>query len=124
MSQLRTIWAGKKSHLPLANKQPAVACFPYNPMAEIQEILADKVKVWELTKEVFDEVDTDHSGQIEADELKAMLVKIAKDAEMPPPSQSDVDGVLKALDSDGNGTISLSEFQVLIYEVLVALSSQ
>jgi len=93
-------------------------------MAEIQEILADKVKVWELTKEVFDEVDTDHSGQIEADELKAMLVKIAKDAEMPPPSQSDVDGVLKALDSDGNGTISLSEFQVLIYEVLVALSSQ
>lgn len=93
-------------------------------MSEIQEILADKVKVWELTKEVFDQVDTDHSGQIEADELKVMLIKIAQDAEMPPPSQSDIDGVLKALDSDGNGTISLSEFQVLIYEVLVALSSQ
>jgi Ca2+-binding EF-hand superfamily protein len=90
----------------------------------IQEILADKVKVWELTKEVFDEVDTDHSGAIEKNELREALMKIARDAEMPPPTQSDVDGILKALDTDGNGTISLSEFQVLIYEVLVALAAQ
>ena len=90
----------------------------------IQEILADKVKVWELTKEVFDEVDTDHSGAIEKNELREALMKIARDAEMPPPTQSDVDGILKALDTDGNGTISLSEFQVLIYEVLVALAGQ
>lgn len=90
----------------------------------IQEILADKVKVWELTKEVFDEVDTDHSGVIEKNELREALMKIARDAEMPPPTPSDVDGILKALDTDGNGTISLSEFQVLIYEVLVALAAQ
>ena len=93
-------------------------------MAEIQEILADREKVMEVTKAVFDEVDTDKSGAIDKNELKEALYKVARDAEMPPPSQSEVDGILKALDTDQNGTISLSEFQVLIYEVLVALASQ
>ena len=38
----------------------------------IQELLAHK-----LTKEVFDEVDTVHSGAIEKNELKEALMKIA-----------------------------------------------
>jgi len=93
-------------------------------MSDLQEILADKEKLHQLTKEVFDEVDTDHSGQIDRNELREALCKVARDADLPPPTQSDVDGVLKALDSDGSGSINLTEFQVLIYEVLVALSSQ
>lgn len=93
-------------------------------MSEIQEILADKEKVMDLTKAVFDEVDTDGSGLIDRDELREALIKVARDAELPPPSESDVNSIVKALDTDGTGTISLTEFQVFIYEVLVALSSQ
>jgi Ca2+-binding EF-hand superfamily protein len=93
-------------------------------MSDLQEILADKEKLGELTKEVFDEVDTDHSGLIDKNELTEALNKVARDADLPLPSQSDVNGVLKALDQDGSGTISLEEFKVLIYEILVALSSQ
>ena len=93
-------------------------------MSDLQEILADKEKLGELTKEVFDEVDTDHSGLIDKDELTEALNKVARDADLPLPTQSDVNGVLKALDQDGSGTISLEEFKVLIYEILVALSSQ
>ena len=93
-------------------------------MSDLQEILEDRSKLMALTKEVFDIVDKNGSGLIDRDELKEALTIVARDANMPPPSQSDVDGVLKALDSDGNGTLDLVEFEALIYDVLKALSSQ
>jgi Ca2+-binding EF-hand superfamily protein len=93
-------------------------------MSDLQEILEDRSKLMALTKEVFDIVDKNGSGVIDKEELKEALTIVARDASMPPPTQSDVDGVLKALDSDGNGTLDLVEFEALIYDVLLALSSQ
>lgn len=93
-------------------------------MSELQEVLEDRSKLMDLTKEVFDIVDKNQSGAIDKDELKEALTIVARDAELPPPTQSDVDSVLKALDTNGNGTIDLEEFEGLIHDVLVALSSQ
>jgi len=93
-------------------------------MSDLQEILQDRSKLMELTKEVFDIVDKNGSGAIDKEELREALTIVAKDAEMSLPTESEVEGVLKALDTNGNGTLDLVEFEALIYDVLVALSSQ
>lgn len=93
-------------------------------MSDLQEILEDRSKLMELTKEVFNIVDKNGSGAIDKNELREALTIVARDAGLSPPTESDVEGVLKALDTNGNGTLDLVEFEALIYDVLIALSSQ
>ena len=93
-------------------------------MADIGELIKDPARLREVTKAVFDEVDADHSGQIDKVELKKAMIQVAREAGIDPPSEGDVEGVLKALDSDNSGTLNVEEFQVLIVEVLKALSQQ
>mmetsp|Transcript_28141 Transcript_28141/g.50359 ORF Transcript_28141/g.50359 Transcript_28141/m.50359 type:complete len:96 (+) Transcript_28141:312-599(+) len=88
---------------------------------EIRAILADAAKLEEVTKGVFDQVDTDGSGQVSRSELKNALVDIAKEANLPRPSDEEVDKALAALDTDHSGSLSLDEFRTLVVEVLKAL---
>ena len=90
-------------------------------MEGIDELLADPLKMKEVAKAVFDEVDKDQSGQIDLQELRVAMQQVAYEAGMPAPNEADITGVLQALDKDGNGTLDVDEFQVLITEVLKTL---
>lgn len=91
---------------------------------QVDAILADPAQLREVTKGVFDEVDTDGSGQIDRNELKRALHMVAKDANLKVPSDEDIDGILQTLDSDNSGALSINEFEVLIIEVLKALKAR
>merc|ERR1739841_56099 len=91
-------------------------------MAEIEAIINDDAKLTEITQAVFAEVDKDGSGEIDKAELKVAMATVAREASIEAPSDEQVDEVLKALDTDRNGLISVDEFKVLIKEVLKALS--
>jgi Ca2+-binding EF-hand superfamily protein len=90
-------------------------------MADIDAILNDDAKLTEITKAVFAEVDKDGSGEIDKAELKVAMATVAREASIEAPSDAQVDEVLKALDTDRSGTVSVEEFKILIKEVLKAL---
>ena len=77
----------------------------------------------EASKAVFEQVDADGSGKIDRAELKRAMVMVAQEAGIPAPGDEQVEAAMKALDTDRSGTLDLSEFQVLIEEILRALAS-
>ncbi len=87
----------------------------------IGDILKSESKFNEVARVAFDSVDTDKSGQIDAEELEKVMTQIALDMGAEPPSKSDVIEVLEHLDSDKSGKISFDEFKVLIRDVLQAM---
>jgi hypothetical protein len=60
-------------------------------------------------RKVFDEIDTDKSGSIEATELLAALKRAGKN-----PSNDQVKTLLSTYDADKNGNLSFDEFQKMI----------
>ncbi|OMJ66381.1 hypothetical protein SteCoe_32507 [Stentor coeruleus] len=92
--------------------------------AEIQAILRDERKLHEIAKAAFDAVDNDHSGFIDEPELKTVMCSVAGDIGMDQPSDSDVRDVLRELDTNRDGRISLDEFKVLIKQVLELMANQ
>ena len=85
---------------------------------EIEAILRDEQKLNEVVLAAFNAVDTDGSGFIDEPELKIVMTGVARDIGMPEPSDSDVREVLRELDSNKDGRISVDEFKVLIRQVL------
>lgn len=55
---------------------------------------------------LFDELDSDGSGFLDADEVKELCKKLGKSL-----NKSDVEAALNAMDADGSGEISFGEFQ-------------
>ena len=92
--------------------------------AEIQAILRDDRKLHEVAKAAFDAVDADRSGFIDEPELKTVMSSVAQDIGMDQPNDSDVRDVLRELDTNRDGRISLEEFKVLIRQVLELMASQ
>lgn len=92
--------------------------------AEIQAILRDDRKLHEIAKSAFDAVDSDRSGFIDEPELKSVMTSVAQDIGMDAPTDSDVQDVLKELDKNNDGKISLEEFKVLIRQVLEIMATQ
>ena len=91
---------------------------------EIKAILRDDRKLHEVAKAAFDAVDADHSGFIDEPELKTVMCSVANDIGMVQPNDSDVRDVLRELDTNRDGRISLEEFKVLIRQVLELMASQ
>ena len=89
----------------------------------IQEILDNAERFAEVAKSVFDNVDTNGSGQIERNELKVAMGNIAAEARISPPSDADIDKIISEVDHDGNRTLSLSEFSKLVRGLLESLVS-
>lgn len=87
----------------------------------IDDILKDDKKFTEVAKLAFDSVDSDKSGQIDANELEKIMSQIANDMGTDPPSKRDVMEVLEYLDEDNSGKISFDEFKKLIRDVLTAM---
>ncbi|KAM7252623.1 hypothetical protein ACFE04_008132 [Oxalis oulophora] len=65
-----------------------------NPLMSMDEI-----------KQIFSKFDKNNDGSISADELHDVLASLGF-----KPSTAEVDGLMKALDKDGNGHIDLDEF--------------
>lgn len=84
----------------------------------IMEIIEDKHKLRKITEAAFKAVDMDGSGFLERNELELVMENVAKDIGVDKPSKEEVDEVLAELDENGDGKLSIEEFQVLIEQVL------
>ena len=91
---------------------------------EIRAILSDHRRFNEIVQSSFNSVDVDLSGAIDKQELKNTMISLAGDIGMNKPSDSEVESLFKELDINGDGSISLDEFKVLIRGVLELMASQ
>ena len=72
-----------------------------------------------LVSQVFDQLDADKSGELSRSELKAAMEVLGLQ------DQFNLDDILKLMDEDGNGEISIEEFKNgLPKEVLQAMSAK
>jgi len=74
-----------------------------------QEIFGMHITDVKRLQDIFDNIDEDHSGSIDATELMNALMKAGK-----TPSKEQVKKLLTKYDEDGNGTIEFREYQVMI----------
>ena len=84
----------------------------------IQDILDDDEKLTQVSDAVFDEVDKDKSGLIDVTELGNVMKEVAADAEIPLPTDEQIQGALMALDTNMDGVVSRPEFKVLVEAIL------
>jgi Ca2+-binding EF-hand superfamily protein len=87
----------------------------------IKAILLNQKKLFELAKIAFESVDITKSGEIDEIDLGKVLVDISKNLGGDPPTQEDINEVMKHLDADRSGTIDLNEFTLLIKDILYAM---
>jgi Ca2+-binding EF-hand superfamily protein len=87
----------------------------------IKAILLNQKKLFELAKIAFESVDITKSGEIDENDLGKVLVDISKNLGGDPPTQEDINEVMKHLDADRSGTIDLNEFTLLIKDILYAM---
>ena len=85
--------------------------------------ISDK-KLKEVAKVAFDSVDVNHSGTIDSQELEKLMIKFATDMGADAPTKDVVTEVLNRLDTDKSGQIDFNEFQVLIRELLEAMTNK
>jgi len=67
----------------------------------------------EEIKAAFAVFDTDKSGSLSVDELRAILTRGVK----PMISEAEVDEVVAAFDKDGSGTLSIEEFAEACFQM-------
>lgn len=84
----------------------------------IKSIIADKDTVFKLAKAAFDKIDEDGVGYIERPQLEKILAEVSPEFDFDQSSKEDVDEILREIDSNSDGKISLTEFQVLIKQIL------
>jgi Ca2+-binding EF-hand superfamily protein len=89
----------------------------------IQAILEDDAKLLQATKAVFDQVDTDGSGQIDRSELKQAMISVANQAGLDLPAEDQIDEAMRQLDRDRSGRLDLNEFKELVRVLLQGLIS-
>mmetsp|Transcript_45833 Transcript_45833/g.146192 ORF Transcript_45833/g.146192 Transcript_45833/m.146192 type:complete len:158 (-) Transcript_45833:755-1228(-) len=70
------------------------------------ELSEDEVKNF---REVFDLVDKDHSGNIDAEEVKELMGLLGMF-----PSKDEVEKMISEIDKDGNGEVDFEEFLVVM----------
>jgi Ca2+-binding EF-hand superfamily protein len=84
----------------------------------LKDILNNDKKFNDLAKSVFDSVDTDRSGEIDAEELEKVMKMMASDMSYESPSSEEILEVFQNLDTDNSGKIDFLEFKMLIKDVL------
>ena len=90
---------------------------------ELQSILNNEHKFNKFTEKTFNSVDKNSSGFIDGEELYEILYKISSDVGANAPSREDIKEVLFHLDTDRSGTIDLTEFRMLIKDILKIMTS-
>ena len=74
-----------------------------------------------IAKAAFDDIDTDRSGEIDSNELGKVMVKIANQMGVMPPSKEDIQEMFDNIDTDHSGEIDFNEFKVLIKNILTGI---
>ena len=74
-----------------------------------------------IAKAAFDDVDVDHSGEIDSNELGKVMIKIANQLGTIPPSKEDIKEMFDGIDTDHSGEIDFKEFQTLIKNILTGM---
>ena len=62
----------------------------------------------------FDSVDLDNSNELDREELGLILKKVAQQIGLSPPSDDDIVGAMKELDSDSDGSVNKAELSKII----------
>eukprot|EP00826_Nyctotherus_ovalis_P050696 TRINITY_DN6248_c0_g2_i1.p1 TRINITY_DN6248_c0_g2~~TRINITY_DN6248_c0_g2_i1.p1 ORF type:complete len:187 (+),score=76.70 TRINITY_DN6248_c0_g2_i1:1328-1888(+) len=79
-------------------------------IAILEEVLANAEKFEEVLTRTFEEVDVDHSGEVERNEADNLLRGFSKHLEIPlEPGTKAVEEFFKLFDKDKSGTISKEE---------------
>ena len=89
-----------------------------NLLKTLEIILAQEDKIRIVSDLAFDAVDLDGSGFLEKDELAEVMKQVAGDMKVKPPTDGDIDAVLRELDEDYDEKVSKDEFCLLIVSVL------
>ena len=90
---------------------------------ELKSILENEHKFNNFTTTTFNMADKDGSGLINYEELYGILYTISTDIGANPPSKEDAKEIVVHLDTDRSGTISLTEFKILIKDILKTMTS-
>lgn len=85
-----------------------------NLLKTLEIILAQQDKIKIVSDLAFDAVDLDGSGFLEKDELAEVMRDVAADMKVKPPTDGDIDAVLRELDEDYDEKVSKDEFVQLI----------
>jgi autotransporter-associated beta strand protein len=89
--------------------------------SSIGSILQNPDKLDAVSKSAFTSVDTDKSGYLDKAELGKVMQSVAKDLGIDGPTAGEVGSVFSELDTNKDGKLSLSEFKVLITQVLIMM---
>lgn len=92
---------------------------------EVIAALKDPRTIQKAVDEIFEKVDKDKSGKIDAKELKIALKGMSKELGIPQPTDKDVEETMKALDENKDNLIDKKEmaelvkglFQIMIQEL-------
>ena len=85
-----------------------------NLLRTLEIILAQQDKIKIVSDLAFDAVDVDDSGVLEKNELTDVMRSVAYEMKVKPPTDGDIDAVLKELDENDDGEVSKDEFLALI----------
>ena len=86
-------------------------------MYNVQELLQDNKKLYLVTKQLFQAVDTDDSGKISEDELWVVVCSLADDFGYKRPTLDETLEILDIVDMDKSGVIEFGEFRKLIKKI-------
>ena len=87
---------------------------------ELEALINNQEALTEISKAAFNKFDADKSGEIDANELEAIMKDMSKDLKIDPPSKDEVKQFLDMLDTDKSGKIDLKEFTQFIKLILQA----
>lgn len=90
---------------------------------EIEAILNNEAVFNQVVRSSFESVDKDGSGFIDESELRTVLSGVTKDKGRNF-SDSEVSGMLRELDSNRDGRISIEEYKALIRQVLEIMKEE
>ena len=90
-------------------------------MYNVQELLLDHKKLFLITKQLFQAVDTDDSGVISEGELWAIMCSLADDFGYKRPTFKETLDIMSIVDMNKNGTVEFEEFRKLIKKVFKAV---
>ena len=91
-------------------------------MYNVQELLLDHKKLFLITKQLFQAVDTDDSGVISEDELWAIMCSLADDFGYKRPTLQESLDIMTIVDMNKNGAIEFDEFRKLIKKIFKAVT--
>lgn len=73
----------------------------------------------EIARRIFKKFDTDESGHITEDEVKGLLIETYKQIGMQyTPSEEDLRAWMEMTDTNGDGLISIEEFEDMVLKSL------